>query len=157
MEQLLIVLLLWISQHSDFDYHESMGLPLLQQVSQLELAHIYVGDDISAQGFINDEDKTEAFESLMSSLEAVYAADKNTIYLGERVNLESAYGRSIVVHELIHFLQNVHQHHVQVNCGNALEKDAYLIQADYMRAHQLVPPFTEFTVRMRSLCEEEMF
>jgi hypothetical protein len=73
------------------------------------------------------------------------------------VNLESAYGRSIVVHELIHFLQNVHQHHVQVNCGNALEKDAYFIQADYMRAHQLVPPFTEFTVRMRSLCEEEMF
>jgi hypothetical protein len=157
MEQLLIVLLLWISQHSDFDYHESMGLPLLQQVSQLELAHIYVGDDISAQGFINDEDKTEAFESLMSSLEAVYAADKNTIYLGERVNLESSYGRSIVVHELIHFLQNVHQHHVQVNCGNALEKDAYFIQADYMRAHKLVPPFTEFTVRMRSLCEEEMF
>jgi len=157
MEQLLVVLLLWISQHSDFDYHEDMGIPSIEQVSQLELAHIYVGDDIGTQGFINDEEKEEIFESLVNGLEAVYAADKNTIYLGERVDVESAYGRSIVVHELVHFLQNVHQHHAQVNCGNALEKDAYFIQADYMREHKLIPPFTEFTVRMRSLCEEEMF
>jgi hypothetical protein len=71
--------------------------------------------------------------------------------------LEPAYGRSITVHELIHFLQNAHQYHVQVNYGNDLEEDAYFIQADYMRAQQLVPPFTEFTVRMRSLCEEDFF
>lgn len=157
MEQLLVILLLWIGQNSDFDYHESMGTPAIEQVSQLELAHIYVGDDIHAQGFINDEEKADIFTSLMNSLEAVYAADKNTIYLGERVDVDTAYGRSIVVHELIHFLQNVHQHHTQVNCGNALEKDAYFIQADYMREHRLVPPFTNFTVRMRSLCEEDMF
>ena len=157
MEELLVVLLLWIGQNSNFEYHESMGLPVVEQVSQVELATIYVGDDDRAQGYISDAEKAKAFRSLMTNLQAVYTADNNTIYLGERVDLNSAYGRSIIVHELIHFLQDVHEQHAKVNCGNALEKDAYFIQADYMREHNLTPPFTEFTVRMQSLCHVGMY
>jgi hypothetical protein len=158
MEQLLIILLLWIGQHSDFDYHPDMGLPNVEQVTQRKLAHIYVGDEDSVgnnnntQGFLSEE----AYQSLAAGLEAVYAADKNTIYLGEKIDIKTDYGRSVLVHELIHFLQNTHQHHTQVACGNALEKDAYFIQADYMKEHNIPPPFTRFTVMMRSLCEEDM-
>ncbi|MGS2718376.1 DUF6647 family protein [Eionea flava] len=160
MEQLLVVLLLWISQHSAFTYHPDMGLPVVEHVTQRQLAHIYIGDDegakkegtINTQGFLSEAD----YQSLAVGLEAVYAADKNTIYLGEKVDLNTDYGRSVLVHELIHFLQKTHQHHTQVACGNALEKDAYTIQADFMKAHDLVPPFTGFTVMMRSLCEEDL-
>lgn len=162
MEQLMVVLLLWISQHSTFNYHPDMGLPTVEHVTQRQLAHIYIGDDEgakkgkgdanSAQGFLSEAD----YQSLVVSLEAVYAADKNTIYLGGNVDLNTDYGRSVLVHELIHFLQKTHQHHTQVACGNALEKDAYTIQADFMAAHDLVPPFTSFTVMMRSLCEEDL-
>jgi hypothetical protein len=158
MESLLVVLLLWISQNSNFDYHPDMGLPNVEQVTQQELAYIYVGDEDSvgnknnAQGFLSEE----AYQSLAAGLEAVYAADKNTIYLGEKIDIQTDYGRSVLVHELIHFLQNIHQHHAQVTCGNALEKDAYFIQADYMQEHNIAPPFTRFTVMMRSLCEKDM-
>jgi hypothetical protein len=156
MEQLLVGLLLWISQHSAFEYHPDMGLPIVQSVSQIELAELYVGKDSDekAQGFLSDTAKEAAYKQLAASLEAVYAADKNTIYLGTRIDPNSAYGRAVVVHELIHFLQKVNKHETKVACSNALEKDAYTIQAKYMKAHKLIPSFNEFTVLMRSICEE---
>ena len=153
MEQLLVILLLWISQNSTFNYDESMGLPFVKQVSQLELAHLYVGSEGNTQGFVSKE----VYQSLASGLEAIYAADLNTIYLGEKVDIETEYGRSVLVHELVHFLQNVHGHHTKVSCGQALEKDAYFTQGDYMREHDLNPPFTSFTVIMRSHCEGDAF
>ncbi len=155
MEQLLIGLLLWISQHSAFEYHPSMGLPKFQTVSQLQLAALYVGED-DVQGFLSDEHKKAAMQQLASRLEAVYAADKNTIYLANKIKPDSPYGRSVHVHELIHFLQKVNQHEAKVACGNALEKDAYTIQADYMKAHNMTPGFNKFTILMRSLCDSEM-
>jgi hypothetical protein len=155
MEELLVGLLLWISQHSSFEYKAEMGLPVVEQVSQLELAELFVGKGNKAQGFLSKDDKERVYKSLASSLEAVYAADKNTIYLGKKIDPQSAYGRSVVVHELIHFLQKTHQAETTVACRNALEKDAYLIQADYMKQHGLKPPFNGFTVMMRSLCHTE--
>jgi hypothetical protein len=153
MEQLLVVLLLWIGQHSDFDYQPSMGVPNVEQVSQLELARLYVGSEGHSRGFASEE----VYQSLASGLEAIYAADLNTIYLGEKVDIETEYGRSVLVHELVHFLQDVHEHHAKVSCGQALEKDAYFTQADYMLEHDLKPPFTRFTVLMRSHCEGDAF
>ncbi|MFT6102265.1 MAG: hypothetical protein ACJATV_000742 [Granulosicoccus sp.] len=153
MESLLVVLLLWISQNTTFAYEPSMGLPKVEQVSQRELAHLYVGSEGNMQGFLSEE----AYQSLASGLEAIYAADKNTIYLGEKVDIGTEYGRSVLVHELVHFLQNVHEHHAKVSCGQALEKDAYFTQANYMREHDLKPPFTRFSVLIRSLCEGDAF
>lgn len=158
MEQLLVGLLLWISQHSSFEYSQDMGLPQVELVSQLELAALYVGGDKAGntQGFLSDPAQQAAYKQLASSLEAVYAADRNTIYLGKKINPHSSYGRSVIVHELIHFLQKTHQHEKKVACGNALEKDAYTIQARYMKAHQLKVGFNAFTIAMRSMCDSEL-
>ncbi len=155
MEQLLVSLLLWISQHSSFEYNAEMGLPFVEQVTQVELAELYVGKGKKAQGFVSDADKDQVVKSLAMSLEAVYAADKNTIYLGKKIDVESTYGRAVVVHELIHFLQKMHKHETKVACGNALEKDAYQIQAKYMKQNKLIPSFNEFTVLVRSLCDSD--
>jgi hypothetical protein len=153
MEQLLVGLLLWISQHSSFEYSADMGLPNVEQVTQLQLAELYVGKGNQARGFLSKDDQKEVYKNLASSLEAVYAADINTIYIGKKIDPQSPYGRSVVVHELIHFLQKVHKHETKVACTNALEKDAYQIQAKYMKQNQLTPEFNGFTVFVRSMCD----
>ena len=153
MEQLLVGLLLWISQNTSFEYHQDMGLPIVEQVTQHELVKIYVGEDNHAQGFLSENDKETMHKNLLVSLQAVYTSDTNVIYLGGKVNPETEYGRSVLVHELVHFLQKKHNHHQNVVCMNELEKDAYLIQAQYMREKNLKPPFDKFTILIRSICE----
>lgn len=155
MEQLMVGLLLWISQHTSFEYNPDMGLPEIEQVSQEKLAELYLGKGGQNLGYLSDADKKHIFNNLARSLEAVYASDNNTIFLGEKIDPKSTYGRSVLIHELIHFLQNKHQMHDKVACANALEKDAYLIQSDYMVQNKIIPPFNKFTIMMRSLCEDE--
>ena len=155
MEQLMMGLLLWISQHTMFEYQPEMGLPNVEQVTQQKLAELYMGTDESRLGYLSDADKESIFNDLTNSLEVVYASDNNTIYLGEKIEPESTYGRSVMVHELVHFLQNKNDMHKQVTCKNALEKDAYLIQSDYMVQNNTIPPFNRFTIMMRSLCEDD--
>ena len=152
MEQLLVGLLLWISQHSEFEYKQEMVLPTIEQVSSLELAALYIGKDNKAQGYLTQDDKSDVYQNLAANLEAFYDPELNIIYLGEKIALESDYGRAVIVHELVHFLQKTHNHRAKVDCKNALEKDAYFIQEAYMKAHNLTPSFNGFTVLTRSLC-----
>lgn len=153
MEQLLVGLLLWISQNTTFDYQPEMGLPAVEQVSQMKLARLFVGEGVTAQGYLSNNDKEEAYKEFATRLVAIYASDRNTIYLGVNADPKTAYGRAVLVHELVHFLQNKYNHHKDAPCLNALEKDAYTIQAKYMRAHNMEPEFDKFTILMRSLCD----
>jgi len=163
MEQLLAGLLLWITQNSSFEYEKEMGFPQVQQVTQMQLAKLYLGDDKAenkasfrqrAQGYLSEAHKKDLYEDLAKNLEAVYDSERNIIYLGKKVDVTSDYGHSVLVHELIHFLQKKHNQHALVECHNALEKDAYFIQEDFMKQHQLTPPFNRFTVLMRSMCAD---
>lgn len=160
MEQLLAGLLLWITQNSSFEYEQEMGFPQVQQVTQIQLAKIYIGDNKKdninkrSQGYLSEADKQNMYKNLAENLEAVYDSEENIIYLGKKVDVNTPYGHSVLVHELIHFLQNKNNYHATAECHNALEKDAYFIQEDFMKQHQLVPPFNRFTVLVRSMCTE---
>ena len=149
MEQLIVGLLIWISQHSSFHYDPAMGLPDVKHVSQYELAELYVGKASRVQGLLSEADKESVYNSLAKSLEAVYAADKTTIYLGDKIDPRSTYGRSVLIHELIHFLQDKNNMHQRVACTNALEKDAYLIQSDYMVQNNICLLYTSPSPRDR--------
>ena len=156
MEQVMVGLLLWIGQHTHFEYHPDMGLPAVEQVTQQELASLYFGTGSDkVQGFASDEDEETktVIHSLTRNLRAIYSANNNTIYLGKSIDPTSTYGRSILIHELVHFLQNKHEMHKQVACNNALEKDAYIAQSHYMVQNKVIPSFNKFSIMMRSLCE----
>ena len=133
-----------------------MGLPKVEEASQLELAKRFVDEGETMQGYLSDNEKQKVYENLAQSLDAIYAFDSNMIYLGERVDYKTGYGRAVLVHELIHFLQNQYNHQEKVSCINALEKDAYTIQEQYMRANNMVPEFNKFTIMMRSICDQDM-
>lgn len=157
MEQLIAGLLLWISQNTSFQYQPEMPVPEVAQITQERLVEKYLGEDEKPLSYLSESDREVVFNNLINSLEAIYDSDNNIIYLGERLTPDSSYGRAVLVHELVHFLQHQYDKHEEAACLNHLEKDAYLIQAEYMKENDLTPAFNSFTIAMRSLCDHEMY
>jgi|SoiMethySBSTD1v2_1073268.scaffolds.fasta_scaffold00154_7 hypothetical protein len=89
-----------------------------------------------------------------SDLLAVYDTSKRIIYLPEGWNGKSHAETSILVHEMVHHLQNVGG--LKYPCTAAQEKPAYLAQDLWLRrfGHDLETTFETnlFTALVRSLC-----
>lgn len=144
MKETVFALLLWISQHSAFA--PVPDAPAVIQVDADTLVTLFFRHGVPAS--LSAVDRTD----LKASLIAVYRDDSRTIYVSERVDLASAAGQAVLVHELVHFLQYEQGMEHTVPCTQALERDAYTIQAAYMSAHGLKPEFDNFTVAVRSMC-----
>ena len=65
--------------------------------------------------------------------------DQGVVYIDERIKeAETAYERSIWVHELVHYLQHINGNFDTENCKDrmAREREAYIVQREYViRAH----------------------
>ena len=148
MEAVLLTLLLWINQHTHYEYDARAGLPSTAASDQMTLARLIIDD----QAELNRERHTPSFQSFVNQLEAVYDHHHKRILISARIDWNSSYGRSVIVHELVHFIQYQQGMQDQVDCLNALEKDAYDIQALYMEAHRIPKNFDKLTVALRSMC-----
>lgn len=146
MKHVLIGLLLWISQNSAFQSVPQSAIPELHVVPQTALTRLIYQDNLLARLTAKE------LQELESDVAALYDHEHNRVYVAANIDLHSAYGNSVLVHELVHFLQFNHGKNEQAACVSALEGDAYRIQAKYMQAHGLVPEFDEFTIRIRSTC-----
>ena len=148
MEALLLTLLLWINQNTQFDYNAANGLPTIEAADQMTLAELMIDDDAE---FANNR-HTVSFQNFVNQLEALYDHDQDRILVSARIDVNSPYGRSVLIHELVHFIQYRQGAQDQVNCLNALEKEAYETQALYMAAHDIPMNFDKLTVALRSIC-----
>ncbi len=145
MKELLISLLVWLNANADFNYDPDLGLPNVEQVSVQELV---------VRRFKGSPPKlsAEQLDQVKAGLLAIYDNDAKTVFVSDRVDLGSRQGRAVLLHELVHFAQYELGHDRQAQCVNALERDAYFLQADYMHDHGMEPGFDRFTVVVRSAC-----
>lgn len=148
MEALLLSLLLWINQNTAFNYDPSLGLPNLASADQMRLAEVIIDD----QATLAKEKDNASFQDFVDQLEAVYNHDLKTILLSNKIDPNSGYGRSVIVHELVHFIQYQQKLNEEVACLNALERDAYTLQAQYMEQHGIPKNFDQATIALRSMC-----
>ncbi len=145
MKELLFGLLMWLNGHSDFNYDPNLGLPNVEQIGVQELV---------VRRFKGDPPKlsAEQLDQVKAGLLAIYDNDAKTVFVSERVDLDSQEGQAVLLHELVHFVQYELGHDRRAQCVNELERDAYFLQADYMREHGMRPGFDRFTVVVRSAC-----
>lgn len=148
MEAIILSLLLWINQNTNFDYQLHHGIPNIEQADQMQLADLILDDSAS---LLKQED-TVSFNNYIDRLEAVYDHKTKTILISSKIDLHTAYARSVIVHELVHYIQYQQKMNDAVECLNALEKDAYDIQAAYMEDHGIPKTFDKVTVALRSMC-----
>jgi hypothetical protein len=83
------------------------------------------------------------------TVRGVYDADTATIYLVRQWYGETAFDRSVLLHEMIHHRQVSEQHWY---CPQAMEWDAYLIQEEYLNAHGETGDFNWAWVLLTSSC-----
>lgn len=89
------------------------------------------------------------------TVEAIYDHETGSILANEEIDLDSIYGQSLLVHELVHFLQ--FENAVPKRCVGDYEQLAYYTQADWLEAQGVKDPWKvmridPFTVVAVSYC-----
>ena len=99
-----------------------------------------------------DEDVLSDFR-----LKALYSIGTHTVYLLENWNQNDLLDRSVLLHELVHHLQQLNN--VKAACPAATEQQAYDLQIEWVRAHGIQDPYKfldidEFMITFMSLCQD---
>lgn len=116
MKDLMILLTYFILVNSDLPAPAS--LPSVEHLPQAELeAMLYVAD--------------AGQKEVRARIVALYHKDKRTIYLLEEWSSESLPDESILLHELVHHLQN--ESGRQYPCAASREREAYDLQIRFLR------------------------
>jgi len=125
METLLAVLVTWLSVN--FGLPASEDYPRVELASQSELVELRYGElhpdaGAAAQGSV--------YAGPADDLQAVYEDESRTIYLLEGWTGANPAGSSVLVHELVHHLQNVAG--LKYDCAGGREKPAYAAQEKWL-------------------------
>ena len=143
MKEILLSLVVWISQHSGLTYNDQL-LPDVAHVSNNTLANIMFSGNVPA-GY--DE----------YGLMALYNHDNNTIYITDTIDLDTDYGKSVLLHEMVHYLQFTNGRNDEVMCLRALENNAYQLQNSFLQSYGYQPAFNEMHIFFKSLCDNGTF
>ena len=117
--------------------------PSIRFVTPSQLLKIYhVGDE----DVLNDV-----------GLKALYLIGTHTVYLPENWNQNDLLDRSVLLHELVHHLQQLNN--VKAACLAAREPQAYDLQIEWLREQGIQDPYKflnidEFTITFMSLCQD---
>jgi len=143
VKAILIALVAWINANTALHYDPAKGMP---QVIPLPV------DAVVALSFRNPAMITpDRFSKARETLQAAYDDQRQLIYIRDDVDLNTVKGKAMLVHELVHHIQYRMGMNDQVPCQDALEKDAYLTQAKWLKEHGLEPSFSAFAVLVRSM------
>jgi hypothetical protein len=141
----------WISENSDMPaIYES---PHVSLVPPAQLAHMRYGVLLNGAGGKENGDHA-AQTTNQREVIALYNNATKTIYLADNWSGANAKELSVLVHEMVHHLQNIGK--VQYACPEAREKPAYLAQDKWLQRHGLSLEkefdIDKFTLVMNSVC-----
>ena len=123
-QSLLDEMITWISLN--FDLPSTTYRPAIEFASKARLTQMRIDDRTSWQGFAQVDGDAVSERGVV----AVYDTSSKTIFLPEGWTGKSPAERSILVHELVHHLQNLAQQRFE--CPAAREKAAYLAQQKWL-------------------------
>ena len=111
MKEILIALMIWIGANTD--YKTDVPLPVVEFKTQVEMEGLYYG-----------ERKREG------DLYGFYNLKKNIIILPDTWDGTRPFDLGLLVHEMIHYLQDVNE--IQFQCVAEMEADAWPLQKQYL-------------------------
>lgn len=115
-------LLRWINKHSSFTYNID-EIPKVIKVTAREMAEVAFG-------------KRASLSQMRHKINGLYNFNEKAVYILDSIDLESDKGKSILLHELVHYMQYQHGHDKDVTCKNELESLAYLLQVKYLESQE---------------------
>ena len=113
MKELIASLLLFIA--AETDYNVDLPYPQIAFLPQAELEKKYLGDvDVDSS----------------TTLWAFYDTHTDTIYLQDQWKIYDPWAKSVLLHELIHYVQD--QNEAQFACIREMEKEAWPLQKNIL-------------------------
>ena len=118
----------WLA--ANFELPPTHSAPKIAFASQVDLMKLRAADRAHWQGFKYDDDPTN-----VRNVVAVYDTLTTTIYLPLGWTGSSPGDQSVLVHEMVHHLQNIAK--LKFECPSAREKVAYLAQDAWLKRFDL--------------------
>ena len=120
----------WLSENYDLPYINEP--PRLEKVTALRLYQLRHRAFLASQTVGGSASPQPGYQR---EVVAVYDDQARTVYLPEGWTGETIAEQSILVHEMVHHLQNLAG--MKFACAGEREKPAYLAQAKFLRQHGL--------------------
>ena len=111
--------LLWVT--AQFGYDGALPAPVVQRASEAQMVQVAAATDPSMRDHIRDHGLR---------LGGLYIPDSDKIYLLDRLDLDDPRHQSVLVHELVHYVQD------QLGVtgpAEQLEAQAYALQERWLR------------------------
>ena len=127
LKEIIVTLLIWISQNSSFEITNpnEYPLPVITFISQEEIHFIVTKKDIK--------------ENTIFIIQAAYIPENNILYLPHDLKLDTLSFKSILIHELVHHIQNIND--ISYPCDGHTEKDAYNLEMKYLIQNGIEDPY----------------
>jgi hypothetical protein len=131
--------MIWIGATSDAAEMQYNGqqLPTVGYANHIELVRMARGKDADPKDY---------------NLQGLYNDNTRRIWLRTGLDVKTKRGEAVLVHELVHYLQDVNGTMAMAKCMAANERQAYSLEGIYRRSHGVRVPWDEMTVLMRSQC-----
>lgn len=135
-------LLNWVKDEiGQTDMEVGTSMPGVKRVSNGEMLRVAFGKDLP-----------RATNQKNMQIYGLYNFKNGTIYLLDSIDLNTDKGKSILLHELVHYLQYQNGQDHKVDCKNQLEYLAYNLEARYLKEHGEKVGFSQNHVRRVSQC-----
>ena len=145
MDALLTAIVVWLS--ANFSISANFDLPHIEYASQTKMLEMRFHEAHSAAQSVNVIGR-------LPDVVAIYDDQRQTIVLPEGWTGTTPAELSVLVHEMVHHLQNVNGQ--KFECPAAREKPAYLAQDQWLKqfGHTLENDFNVdmFTIVVKSAC-----
>lgn len=123
----------WLSVNFDLPYADDP--PRVERVSPAHLHRLRYKGMLPLRSQAIGGDHSTPLQESRRELVAVYDDSSRTIYLPQGWTGATVAEQSVVVHEMVHHLQNLAG--LKYECGGAREKPAYLAQDQWLKRHGL--------------------
>jgi len=127
--------IIWLTENSEFEYNGE-AYPSITYYSSQDLQTLAYGVDRIKEA--------ESEGRSIPKIKALYDHRNNRLLFLKGMDIRADETAYIVVHELVHFLQNINGITEQTECLPSLEKRAYTLQAKWQEAHNHSGPYPNF-------------
>lgn len=134
-------LLDWINENSSYDYGLD-DMPKIEKVNEVEMLSHAFGGKLPA-----------AVTAETSKIKGLYNYHNKLIYILDSFDINNLNDRSILLHEIVHFLQFQHGDDKFFECKKKLESFAYRLQAKFLHDHKQQIDFDGAHIRKASECK----
>jgi len=141
---------LWIEDNSEFEYN---GEPLPRIVHK---GH----EEVQLMAFSEEEiERSREFDYNLPIVAAIYLPENDRIIGNEGYDLSLYENHHILVHELVHYMQDINGHLEDDECPLDSEHDAYVIQKQWQQEvnHPENQPTDLFIAMIKGGCKDHHY